>query len=433
MGAGWAGAGAEREARPICRKLCNCASLLSSRLVMKRRNECEEHHVEMNGWNGYTNSDLSPAPTPTGPRGRGSRAKTVKQTKNGPQTPGPSGIGSPTSSAPTPTSTCRYDSSLGLLTKKFIDLIKQADDGVLDLNKAADTLHVQKRRIYDITNVLEGIGLIEKKLKNRIRWKGLGMVRNAEAKDDAAGLLAEVEDLRIKEKKLDESISEMRERLRSLSEDEHNKQWLYVTEDDIKNLHCFQNETLIAIKAPLGTTLEVPDPDEAVEYPHRRFQILLRSTLGPIDVYLVSRFEGRTEVPMETLPDSQEAGPSSSVDGMSHQENMVMVPEVGYGLSDLVPPVSHESASQAPEPTGSHPDFAGGIMRIAPAEVNTDTDYWLLSDAGVGISDMWRSDPSNAMWDEVVRLNPEFGSENIGSPRPHTPPSNNALEVDPVS
>jgi len=30
----------------------------------------------------------------------------------------------------------------GLLTKKFIDLIKQADDGVLDLNKAADTLHV---------------------------------------------------------------------------------------------------------------------------------------------------------------------------------------------------------------------------------------------------------------------------------------------------
>lgn len=30
---------------------------------------------------------------------------------------------------------------------------------------------MQKRRIYDITNVLEGIGLIEKKLKNRIQWK----------------------------------------------------------------------------------------------------------------------------------------------------------------------------------------------------------------------------------------------------------------------
>ncbi len=27
--------------------------------------------------------------------------------------------------------------------------------------------------------------------------------------------------------------------------------------------------------------------NQAVEYPHRRFQILLRSTMGPIDVYLV--------------------------------------------------------------------------------------------------------------------------------------------------
>jgi len=29
----------------------------------------------------------------------------------------------------------------------------------------------QKRRIYDITNVLEGIGLIEKRSKNVIYWK----------------------------------------------------------------------------------------------------------------------------------------------------------------------------------------------------------------------------------------------------------------------
>jgi hypothetical protein len=33
-------------------------------------------------------------------------------------------------------------------------------------------LNVQKRRIYDITNVLEGIGLIAKECKNNIRWNG---------------------------------------------------------------------------------------------------------------------------------------------------------------------------------------------------------------------------------------------------------------------
>ena len=36
---------------------------------------------------------------------------------------------------------------------------------------AAETLQVQKRRIYDITNVLEGINLIRKKSKNNIQWR----------------------------------------------------------------------------------------------------------------------------------------------------------------------------------------------------------------------------------------------------------------------
>lgn len=38
--------------------------------------------------------------------------------------------------------------------------------------QAANILSVkQKRRIYDITNVLEGIGLIEKRSKNIIQWR----------------------------------------------------------------------------------------------------------------------------------------------------------------------------------------------------------------------------------------------------------------------
>ena len=65
----------------------------------------------------------------------------------------------------------RYDNSLGLLTQKFVDLLKRAPDGILDLNQAAEKLGVQKRRIYDITNVLEGIGLIVKKSKNNIQWR----------------------------------------------------------------------------------------------------------------------------------------------------------------------------------------------------------------------------------------------------------------------
>lgn len=67
--------------------------------------------------------------------------------------------------------TGKPETSLGSLTKKFCELLHSSPDGVLDLNEAADTLNVQKRRIYDITNVLEGVGLISKASKNHIQWR----------------------------------------------------------------------------------------------------------------------------------------------------------------------------------------------------------------------------------------------------------------------
>lgn len=46
----------------------------------------------------------------------------------------------------------RFDTSLGLLTKKFIDLLTTSPDGVVDLNECSQKLEVQKRRLYDITS-----------------------------------------------------------------------------------------------------------------------------------------------------------------------------------------------------------------------------------------------------------------------------------------
>lgn len=55
----------------------------------------------------------------------------------------------------------------------FLHVLHQASiSGTIDLNAAAVQLDVQKRRVYDIANVLEGIGLVEKRSKNTIVWKG---------------------------------------------------------------------------------------------------------------------------------------------------------------------------------------------------------------------------------------------------------------------
>jgi hypothetical protein len=47
-------------------------------------------------------------------------------------------------------------------------------------------------------------------------------------------------------------------------------------------------QTLIAIKAPSGTTLAVPYPDESVPPNRRKYQIFLKSKDGPVDIYLVN-------------------------------------------------------------------------------------------------------------------------------------------------
>ena len=75
--------------------------------------------------------------------------------------------------------------------------------------QAAELLCVpQKRRIYDITNVLEGIGLIEKKNKNSILWKGGGPGTNTqEYAEKVSHLKAENKKLQEEEALLDKHTS----------------------------------------------------------------------------------------------------------------------------------------------------------------------------------------------------------------------------------
>jgi len=188
---------------------------------------------------------------------------------------------------PAPPKKTRYDSSLGLLTQKFTDLIKESPQGLLDLNQAAAKLGVQKRRIYDITNVLEGIGLLEKRSKNNIQWKGMGLGCTDDIEQELDRMRAEIRLKAAHEQWLDEAITTMQKSIRDVADD---RQWAgraYITHEDLWRVTEFQNDTVIAIKAPSGTTLEVPDPDEGMHYPQRRYQIYLKSVGGPVDVCLV--------------------------------------------------------------------------------------------------------------------------------------------------
>nr|CAD7459349.1 unnamed protein product [Timema tahoe] len=166
----------------------------------------------------------------------------------------------------------RFDTSLGLLTKKFVDLLHQSPDGVVDLNVASEILEVQKRRIYDITNVLEGIGILEKKSKNNIQWRGGRRPEEA----SVSNLQTDLEYLESKENILDKLLVTAETNLRQLSEDQ---QFAYVSYHDLRTIPMLEDKTVMAIRAPPEARLEVPPPDEGL-------RMFMKSSNGEIDVFL---------------------------------------------------------------------------------------------------------------------------------------------------
>lgn len=58
------------------------------------------------------------------------------------------------------------------MTKKFINLIKHAEDGILDLNKAADTLEVTTTIQSVLHFVYKPMVEVELAFENWLAWEG---------------------------------------------------------------------------------------------------------------------------------------------------------------------------------------------------------------------------------------------------------------------
>ncbi|KAI4992847.1 hypothetical protein ZWY2020_007160 [Hordeum vulgare] len=228
-------------------------------------------------------------------------------------------------------------------------------------------------------SLYEGVDLIEKGLKNMIRWKGFDMLLPKEVERQTCALKEELHSSRDEECRLDEEIQEAQEKLRVLRLNRDKKS------DCIFPRKIF-GSTLIAINAPHGTCVEVPDPNadmdicKDLESQEKHYRLLLRSSMGPIDCYLLSDHQevsNPEQVAQDNLDHASAAGGSDAprpVDGHPSQ-----APEKGEG--DTI-------GKDTSEPSSTH-ELMPGILRIVPPDTDIDADYWLASDVDATMTKTW--------------------------------------------
>uniref|UniRef100_A0A665VUD8 Si:ch211-195d17.2 n=1 Tax=Echeneis naucrates TaxID=173247 RepID=A0A665VUD8_ECHNA len=157
----------------------------------------------------------------------------------------------------------RSDVSLGWLTRGFLELLLASPDGSLDLRQVAVSLNTRKRRIYDITNVLN-------------------ILRGGCPVDNQQRLQKELDNLKLVEDTLDGLIKSCAQQLFDMTDDVENSAYpltpAYVTHEDISRLRDLQEQTVIVVKAPEETKLEIPAPSED------SIQVNLKAGKGPIMV-----------------------------------------------------------------------------------------------------------------------------------------------------
>ena len=142
-------------------------------------------------------------------------------------------------------------------------------------------LRVPKRRIYDITNVLDGVGLVKKANKNVIQW--IGAEEDSQAVPD--------ESLYSEEQRLDHWIAQLEQSLAEFTQTDMYQHLAYLTAADLKTLQDNAG-SLIAVHVPPINSFQSPS---ALVEEGDGVQLTFLSTQGDISLTVLDEDHGALE------------------------------------------------------------------------------------------------------------------------------------------
>ncbi|KAL3129858.1 E2F/DP family winged-helix DNA-binding domain protein [Cryptosporidium hominis] len=145
----------------------------------------------------------------------------------------------------------RAESGLLLLTEKVIEYAKQSPKYEIDLQSVENKLGVPRRRLYDITNVLEAVGLFTKPRHNIYK---LNM-------DMSSGLLQDEEnDENIifytkSQLELEQAISKIKDSIQELIQVGQEQGLLYADRETLSKLCPVNTNTIVSISMPIDSSI----------------------------------------------------------------------------------------------------------------------------------------------------------------------------------
>ena len=160
------------------------------------------------------------------------------------------------------------ENSLGQLTKNFINYIKTTGKKAININDLVDELQVKKRRIYDITNVLQGIGYLQKSGKNEIVWtktivnKTKSKKKLSSQKKNNNKQKINKAQLELEKEQFEDEINNYKEEFNSIAKKNEFAKYGYITNDDLKKFSLDEKVDLLIIKATKGTVMNIVDKKE---------------------------------------------------------------------------------------------------------------------------------------------------------------------------